>query len=220
MGRMKDFDIRIRTGGDDAIAAVSEYVSHLERKNALLERETALLRLDAGKDVEWHLSRLGILADEWEREFRARFPPSLYLDLVVASLRNAACELGYAVRRRLAAEEEFRWIPVTERLPDFGREVLIYWLPLDDNGLPACVGSDRRGGLIETAFRQRIDGEECWLAESGTDTVPTHWMPLPEPPAGTVAMLREQWQRLHTGPGPSPLVGIDQGEGESWTPQS
>jgi hypothetical protein len=153
MGRMKDFDIRIRNGGDDAIAAVSEYVAELEL--------------------------------EYER-LRALVP---------------------------------RWIPVTERLPDFGREVLIYWIPLGDDGLPACAGCDRRGGLIETAFRQRIDGEECWLAESGTDTVPTHWMPLPEPPAGTVAMLREQWQQLHKGPGPSPMVGIDQGEGESWTPQ-
>ena len=29
MGHMKDFDIRIRNGGDDAIAAVSEYVAAL-----------------------------------------------------------------------------------------------------------------------------------------------------------------------------------------------
>lgn len=85
MGRMKDFDIRIRNGGDDAIAAVSEYVSHLERKNALLEGETAL---------------------------------------------------------------------------------------------------------------------------------------LPKPRAEAVDMLREQWQQLHKGPGPSPMIGVDLAEGESWTPQS
>ena len=30
MGRMKDFDIRIRNGGDDAIAAVAEYTSGCE----------------------------------------------------------------------------------------------------------------------------------------------------------------------------------------------
>ena len=30
MGRMKDFDRRIRQGGDDAIAAVNEYVSGVE----------------------------------------------------------------------------------------------------------------------------------------------------------------------------------------------
>ena len=30
MGRMKEFDIRIRNGGDDAIAAVNEYTSAVE----------------------------------------------------------------------------------------------------------------------------------------------------------------------------------------------
>jgi hypothetical protein len=208
MGRMKDFDIRIRNGGDDAIAAVSEYVSHLERKNALLERETALLRLDAGKDVEWHLSQLGLLADECEREFRARFQPSPYLDAVVAVLRIATRELDYAVRRRLA-EEEIRWIPVTERLPEEGG-VFPYVLA-------------RIGGMFYPAIARRSESGDGWIEIGDWRRFAaweiTHWMPLPEPPEVAVDTLREAWQQLHTGPGPSPLLGTDLAEGESWTPQ-
>lgn len=37
MGIMKDFDIRIRNGGDDAIAAVEEYVAEQERLIAQVE---------------------------------------------------------------------------------------------------------------------------------------------------------------------------------------
>ena len=42
---MKDFDIRIRNGGDDAIAAVSELTAHLEGE---IERLRSLTRLQDG----------------------------------------------------------------------------------------------------------------------------------------------------------------------------
>ena len=57
----------------------------------------------------------------------------------------------------LREQEERRWIPVTERLPDIGIEVLVY---SEDDGI--CV--DYYGG------------------DSFGYYDVTHWMPLPEPP--------------------------------------
>ena len=67
---------------------------------------------------------------------------------------DEACILAVTALRE---QEERRWIPVTERLPDVGIEVLIY---SEDDGV--CV--DYYGG---DSF--------------GYYDVP-HWMPLPEPP--------------------------------------
>jgi hypothetical protein len=56
------------------------------------------------------------------------------------------------------------WIPVTERLPDIGTEVVTLW-----------------EGVPEFAIRER-DG--AWLARgSEARFTATHWMPLPAPPS-------------------------------------
>lgn len=54
MGIMKDFDIRIRNGGDDAIAAVTEYVA---TTNSLVEqlRRQILRLLRETRGSEWRL---------------------------------------------------------------------------------------------------------------------------------------------------------------------
>lgn len=57
----------------------------------------------------------------------------------------------------LREQEERRWIPVTERLPDVGIEVLIY---SEDDGV--CV--------------------DYYVGDSFGYYDVTHWMPLPEPP--------------------------------------
>ena len=57
----------------------------------------------------------------------------------------------------LREQEERRWIPVKERLPDIGIEVLVY---SEDDGI--CV--------------DYYDGDS--FGYYGV----THWMPLPEPP--------------------------------------
>jgi hypothetical protein len=117
MGVMKDFDIRIRSGGDDAIAAVNELLGML--KSELVELERALPR----------------------------------------------------------------WIAVAEQLPSGVQEVLVYWRAVDDDGRPACAGIDGRGGLIGTAWYERLpDGEgDHWVCEMGP-VHPTHWMRLPSTP--------------------------------------
>lgn len=75
-----------------------------------------------------------------------------------------------ALHARIAElEAERRWIPVSERLPECEKDVLVFW------------GKALDGSKIDwfgTAWRNECDdGKWC------TDPiVPTHWMPLPEPP--------------------------------------
>lgn len=73
-----------------------------------------------------------------------------------ASLERYKEALSMAVAA-LREQEERRWIPVTERLPDIGKDVLIY---SKEDG----VDVDYYGGDM-----------------FGYCNV-THWMPLPEPP--------------------------------------
>lgn len=54
-----------------------------------------------------------------------------------------------------------RWVPVTERLPTYGQEVIVY----GGNYLKACI----------TAMRFWDEAHVNWYGV-------THWMPLPEPP--------------------------------------
>jgi tRNA nucleotidyltransferase (CCA-adding enzyme) len=61
------------------------------------------------------------------------------------------------------------WISVEERLPEAGVDVLI-WSPIDSQFRRACV-----------AALDRVNGQHFWTSEYG-DEMPTHWMPLPEPP--------------------------------------
>lgn len=106
MGVMKEFDRRIRGGGDDAIAAVSEL---------------------------------------WEVREKTLF------DMTDAFTRA-------------------RWIPVAERRPKPGVDVLIFLRPIDEKFSRVCVAS-----------MDRINGHCLWTSEYG-DEMPSHWMPLPAPP--------------------------------------
>jgi hypothetical protein len=58
-----------------------------------------------------------------------------------------------------------QWIPVTERLPDDGQSVIVFWSKYREVG-EAVFGKD--DGWFST------DRGGCYEV--------THWMPLPEPP--------------------------------------
>ena len=69
-------------------------------------------------------------------------------------------------------QEERRWIPVTERLPEIGRKCLIA------NREIVVRGWLRPDGVWKTG----VSSDEIWSKFSLYQ--PTHWMPLPEPPKG------------------------------------
>lgn len=58
-----------------------------------------------------------------------------------------------------------KWIPVTERLPEIGKKVLVYLF----KNSPYIAWHDGKCWYIEEFC---LDDDEC----------PTYWMPLPEPP--------------------------------------
>ena len=67
-----------------------------------------------------------------------------------------------------------RWIPVTERLPDVGVDVLV----VKDNG--------DKNMAVWRLYRTIPNGQPHWEDEVGDGLLlkaATHWMPLPEPPA-------------------------------------
>ena len=106
MGLMKDFDIRIHNGGDDAAGAVNELMAELQRR--LLELQVSMPR----------------------------------------------------------------WIPVMERLPQPGQQVLA--------AIPPRGWNEENPALIETLDYEQ-NGFYSWKDDEWTKGV-THWMPLPAPP--------------------------------------
>lgn len=83
----------------------------------------------------------------------------------------------------LLKEQEIRWIPVTEKLPELNQRVLVYAVGKIDGFIGEHVTE------ICSRFVQRIlpssPGYETWSSPYQyfhTDYEITHWMPLPEPP--------------------------------------
>jgi len=74
-------------------------------------------------------------------------------------LRDAAAEI-----ERL--REERRWIPVGERLPEEGVDVLV----------------SRDGRCHVAGYETFRNGNVHWTLASFESVTPTHWMPLPAPP--------------------------------------
>jgi hypothetical protein len=58
-----------------------------------------------------------------------------------------------------------RWVSVKDRLPESGRDVLTYV-----KGFSAAIGC------------YITSSNEWWIYGSHCPSLPTHWMPLPEPP--------------------------------------
>lgn len=69
--------------------------------------------------------------------------------------------LNMTAKRMQELEEKQRWIPVTERLPEYGQEVIVY-----------------SGNVLKPV----VYGIHYWNKEFNSWAHITHWMPLPEPP--------------------------------------
>ncbi len=102
----------------------------------------------------------------------------------VNDAHNEGYDVCYWAGRR---DYEPKWIPVTERVPELGQEVLVYAIGKDDGfiGDSVIALSER---FIFRLFPSS-DGVEEWRSpwqyfDSNYEI--THWMPLPEPPKGEV----------------------------------
>ena len=81
---------------------------------------------------------------------------------------------------------EREWIPVSERLPDFTVKVLAYWRPIDHKDRPfhrEIIIAERTPYEADDST-YNLDSRQWWANGRyyDTETVITHWMPLPAPP--------------------------------------
>lgn len=115
---------------------------------------------------------------EWQRGNEWETPITLGDDLVEAADRIANQNTHIAALQKEIEKlrgQVPRWIPVEERLPEYGVRVLATDMYEEDD----CTG-------IWTREEYPDDPEDgCWIDERGWwhafDEV-THWMRLPEPP--------------------------------------
>lgn len=87
--------------------------------------------------------------------------------------------------KQATSNENKRWIPVTERLPDEDGKFLVHRIIFGGVSTMSVVGFARNGKKVhEYDLRKKKNVWYEYDSEVGyyaIDTV-THWMPLPEPP--------------------------------------
>jgi len=152
MGYMKDLDIRIRNGGDDAIAAACELADLSKARRGY--DDTMRAKEDI-TDVVTVLRGVGFVSVSPEASDSA----SLLHRVVMA----AADEIEHLRKER-------RWIPVSERVPEIGEHVLACWVQRKD-GMATAVRRELNGKTVWSAADQWNEIDP-----------PIAWMPLPEPP--------------------------------------
>jgi hypothetical protein len=188
MSYMKELDIRIRSGGDDAVAAACELADLAKERRGYDET------MRAGEDITdvvTVLRSVGFSAVSPEAGDSA----SLLLRVVTA----AADEIEHL-------RSERRWIPVGERLPARNVNVIVS-IPSHEE---LFIASLDEGGMW---FSSDPTADAYSLGEDGA---PTHWMPLPAPPqvtpsvADVISHAEPKGQGHASGQIPGCLVDHDQ----------
>ncbi len=155
MSYMKDLDIRIRSGGDDAIAAACELAGLAKERRGYDET------MRDGPDITDIVTVLR----------------GVGFSTVSPQAGDSASLLHYCVTH--AADEiehlrnERRWIPVSERLP-----------VVDVTVLAVTRAFPKNIRLAQMASRDGVMWRFCDMDDDDVDSFGiTHWAPLPEPPA-------------------------------------
>jgi hypothetical protein len=94
-----------------------------------------------------------------------------------AEYAHASDVVAWAIREIARLREERRWVPVGERLPEIGTDVLAMG---SEGVFQACLtlwGESRRWEALV------LDVHGCGCCGGGRASV-THWMPLPPGPEG------------------------------------
>ena len=230
MGYMKDLDIRIRSGGDDAIAAACELAGLAKERRGYDETMRAgeditdivtVLRgvgfsavsPQAGDSASLLLRVVTAAADEIERlrEIeRVWFPVGFVPNVNGSRGKDGRVTVHWpeggtatVVSRELLDDmvnchNSRQWIPVSERLPEEDRLVLVFDPEMGGHGLATYTKSDG------------------WLGEDVALYEPSHWMPLPAPPevtpsvADVISHAEPKGQGHASGQIPGCLVDHDQ----------
>lgn len=110
---------------------------------------------------------------------RLRETPSIPVD---AKLHNEAADAIEDLITALTASNEViakskpKWVPVTERLPEAGKKVLVFAYGYDTITARMCKKTEDGYPVFEC---KGYDGIYREMARAGRIT---HWMPLPQPP--------------------------------------
>ena len=86
-----------------------------------------------------------------------------------AEYAHASDVVAWAIREIDRLREERRWMPVTEKLPDRHRSVIVALTPDSRGNVEVCEAAHYKGSDFETEYGVY----EC-----------SHWMPRPAPPKG------------------------------------